>query len=100
SLDRLRALTDAAELRALLPGHGPLLTDPVATLDFYITHRAERLAEIRAALAAGDRTKAEIVARVYADVDEALWPFAEFSLRAQLAYLADRGELPPGMSRC
>jgi glyoxylase-like metal-dependent hydrolase (beta-lactamase superfamily II) len=98
SLDRLRALADAADLRALLPGHGPVLSSPRAVLDFYLTHRAERLAEIKAALAAGDRTKAQIVARVYADVDRALWPFAEISVRAQLIYLADRGELPPGMS--
>jgi glyoxylase-like metal-dependent hydrolase (beta-lactamase superfamily II) len=97
SLGRLRALADSTELRALLPGHGPLLGDPQAALDFYITHRAERLAEIRAALAAGDRTRAEIVARVYAEVDRKLWPAAELSVRAQLAYLADRGELPADM---
>ena len=95
SLDRLRALADAADLQTLLPGHGPLLASPATILDFYITHRAERLSEIRAALAAGDRTMDQIVARVYADVDRALWPFAEMSVRAQLAYLADRGELRP-----
>src|SRR5215467_8312178 len=50
SLDRLRALTDQAELTTLLPGHGPLLTSPAATLDYYISHRRERLAEITAAL--------------------------------------------------
>jgi glyoxylase-like metal-dependent hydrolase (beta-lactamase superfamily II) len=98
SLDRLRTLADAAPLRALLPGHGPLLSDPVAALDFYITHRAERLAEIRAALAAGDRTRSQIVERVYAEVDRKLWPAAELSVLAQLAYLADRGELPKGMN--
>ena len=98
SLDRLRALADAADLTTLLPGHGPILARPLEALDFYITHRAERLAEIRAALAAGDRTKAQIVARVYADVDRALWPFAEISVRAQLTYLADRGELPPDIA--
>jgi glyoxylase-like metal-dependent hydrolase (beta-lactamase superfamily II) len=98
SLNRLRALADGTRVRTLLPGHGPLLADPAATLDFYLTHRAERLAEIRAALGAGDRTRAEIVARVYADVDRSLWPFAEFSVQAQLAYLADRGELPPGVA--
>ena len=97
SLDRLRALADTADLRALLPGHGPLVASPVAVLDYYITHRAERLAEIRAALAAGDKTRDQIVARVYADVDRALWPYAAISVRAQLAYLADRGELPPDM---
>ena len=86
-------------MRALLPGHGPLLSDPLAALDFYITHRAERLAEIRAALAAGDRTRSQIVARVYAEVDRVLWPAAELSVLAQLGYLADRGELPAGMTR-
>jgi glyoxylase-like metal-dependent hydrolase (beta-lactamase superfamily II) len=98
SLHRLRSLADDADLKVLLPGHGPLLHDPAGTLDFYLTHRAERLAEIQAAVAAGDRTLAEIVARVYADVDRALWPFAQWSVRAQLAYLADRGALPPGFS--
>ncbi len=99
SLDRLRALADSTQLHALLPGHGPLLSDPLAVLDFYITHRAERLAEIRAALAAGDRTRSQIVARVYAEVDRALWPAAELSVNAQLGYLADRGELPDGVDR-
>jgi glyoxylase-like metal-dependent hydrolase (beta-lactamase superfamily II) len=99
SLDRLRALADSAELAALLPGHGPVLPDPAGTLDYYIGHRRERLAEVTEALAAGDRTPAEIVARVYADVDRALWPSAEWSVRAQLQYLGERGELPPGVSK-
>jgi glyoxylase-like metal-dependent hydrolase (beta-lactamase superfamily II) len=97
SLDRLRALADTAGLRVLLPGHGPLIADPAGTLDFYLTHRAERLAEIEAALAAGDTSVAQIVARVYADVDQALWPFARWSVRAQLAYLAERGLVGPGV---
>jgi glyoxylase-like metal-dependent hydrolase (beta-lactamase superfamily II) len=95
SLDRLRALADEASLQALLPGHGPLLADPAGALDYYIAHRVQRLAEVTAALAAGETTLAGIVARVYVDVDRALWPFAEWSVRAQLAYLAERGSLPP-----
>jgi glyoxylase-like metal-dependent hydrolase (beta-lactamase superfamily II) len=98
SLEELRAVADDARLRALLPGHGPLLADPAGTLDFYISHRAERLAEVEAALSAGDRTPGEIVARVYGDVDQSLWRFARWSVRAQLAYLAERGALPPGVS--
>ena len=97
SLDRLRALADQEQLGMLLPGHGPLLAEPAATLDYYIAHRAERLAQIEAALAEGCRTVPGIVARVYLDVDRALWPFAEWSVRAQLGYLAERGELPPGL---
>jgi glyoxylase-like metal-dependent hydrolase (beta-lactamase superfamily II) len=96
SLDRLRALVDSAHLSALLPGHGPVLPDPAGTLDYYIAHRRDRLAEVTGALAAGDRTPEQIVARVYAGVDRALWPFARWSVRAQLEYLAERGELPPG----
>jgi glyoxylase-like metal-dependent hydrolase (beta-lactamase superfamily II) len=98
SLDRLRALADSAGLTALLPGHGPVVPDPVATLDYYIAHRRQRLAEVTAALDAGDRTPDEIVARVYVDVDRALWPFAQWSVRAALGYLAERGELPPDVS--
>jgi hypothetical protein len=96
SLRSLRELSEKVTLQALLPGHGPLLPDPAGTLEYYQTHRAQRLAEVQDALAAGDRSLAEIVARVYAAVDKALWPFAEWSVRAQLEYLATRGDLPPG----
>jgi len=88
TLDELRSLADDAGLRVLLPGHGPLLGDPAGVLDYYIAHRRERLDQVRAALAAGARKPAEVVAIVYADVDKALWPAAEQSVRAQLAYLA------------
>jgi glyoxylase-like metal-dependent hydrolase (beta-lactamase superfamily II) len=88
TLDELRALADEARLRVLLPGHGPLLGDPAGVLDYYIGHRRERLDQVRAALAAGARTPAEVVAVVYADVDRALWPAAEQSVRAQLGYLS------------
>ena len=94
TLDELRALADEAGLGVLLPGHGPLLRQPAAVLDYYIAHRAERLAEVEAAVAAGDRSAADIVARVYANVDRGLWPYAQWSVRAQLAYLAEQGRLP------
>jgi len=90
TLDELRALTDNAGLRVLLPGHGPLLSDPAGVLDYYIAHRKERLDQVRGAMAAGAQTPAEVVAIVYADVDRALWPAAELSVRAQLDYLNSR----------
>jgi glyoxylase-like metal-dependent hydrolase (beta-lactamase superfamily II) len=90
TLDELRALADEAGLGVLLPGHGPLLADPAGVLDYYIAHRRERLDQVRAALETGARTPAEIVAVVYADVDRALWPAAEQSVRAQLDYLTSR----------
>jgi len=91
TLDELRLLADEAGLEAVLPGHGPLLGGPARVLDYYIAHRRERLDQVRAALAAGAKTPAEVVAVVYADVDKSLWPAAEQSVRAQLAYLAAEG---------
>lgn len=91
SIEALRALADEAALRTLLPGHGPLLADPAGVLDYYLAHRRERLEQVRAALAAGARTPAEIVAAVYAGTDPAVWPAAELSVRAQLAYLNAAG---------
>lgn len=87
SLDRLRAAAERLEARALLPGHGPVLPDPIGALDGYIAHRRERLDQIRRARAAGARTPREIVETVYAEVDPELWPAAEASVRAQLDYL-------------
>jgi len=90
TLGQLRELTEARGVGLLLPGHGPMLTDPLGTLDYYLSHREERLDQVRSALAAGAKTPAEIVAMIYTDVDKSLWPAAEWSVRAQLDYLADR----------
>ncbi|MFI6921542.1 MBL fold metallo-hydrolase [Nonomuraea spiralis] len=87
SLDRLRAAAEGLGARALLPGHGPVLPDPIGVLDAYIAHRRQRLDQIRAARARGARTPREIVEDVYAGVDRSLWPAAEVSVRAQLDYL-------------
>jgi glyoxylase-like metal-dependent hydrolase (beta-lactamase superfamily II) len=89
SLEQLRELAEVAGLRLLLPGHGPMLADPIGILDYYLAHRAERLDQVRAALAAGATTPAEIVAMIYTDVDRSVWPAAEWSVRAQLDYLAE-----------
>ena len=89
SLGQLRDLAEASGIGLLLPGHGPMLADPLGTLDYYLSHRQERLDQVRSALAAGARTPAEIVAMIYTDVDQSVWPAAEWSVRAQLDYLAD-----------
>ena len=81
-------LVESYQVVEMLPGHGPRVGDPAGCLDYYRTHRLERLEQVREALAAGDDTAASVVARVYADVDPALWPAAEESVRAQLDYLA------------
>jgi len=101
SLDRLHALAEEREVTSIWPGHGPVIDDALAALDYYRAHRAERLAQVEAAVAtlrdrphpegvAVDDLPRQVVEIVYADVDPVLWGAAELSVRAQLAYLADR----------
>lgn len=85
-LDSLQRLQRLGEL-TVLPGHGPVRPSIRAAATSYLAHRAGRLNQVRAALAAGDRTAGEVVRRVYVDVEAALWPAAEMSVRAQMAYL-------------
>jgi glyoxylase-like metal-dependent hydrolase (beta-lactamase superfamily II) len=92
SLERLAAMAGSGRVERVLPGHGPVLDDPAGALDRYLEHRRQRLAQVAAAVDAGDRTPAAVVARVYADVDRALWPAAELSVRAQLEYLGVRSQ--------
>ena len=83
-----------------LPGHGPPLADCAVAARFYLAHRRARLDQVRQALSDGAKTPEEVVAMVYADVDRSLWPAAEWSVRAQLAYLGvSSGELRPGSQR-
>lgn len=90
SLARMQAVVTERRVTEILPGHGPVVTDPAAVLASYVRHRHDRLDQVRAALAAGDQTAAEVVARVYADVDRSVWSAAEQSVRAQLDYLHTR----------
>nr|MDT0665109.1 MBL fold metallo-hydrolase [Micromonospora sp. DSM 115978] len=90
-LASLRRLADLG-VTTVLPGHGPELHDVGQAAAGYLAHRLERLEQVRAALAASGATPvsahpADVVATVYADVNRALWPAAELSVRAQLDYL-------------
>ncbi len=87
SLAHIRELSDEGLVTRILPGHGPVIDDPIAVLDFYLEHRAERLDQVRAAVEGGATTAREVVESVYSDVDPILWPAAELSVAAQLTYL-------------
>jgi glyoxylase-like metal-dependent hydrolase (beta-lactamase superfamily II) len=91
SLHRLHALAEAHEVEAVWPGHGPVIDDALAVLDYYLAHRRERLEQVREALLGLDPAREDlaraVVEKVYADVDPVLWGAAELSVRAQIAYL-------------
>ena len=91
SLRRLRSLTVDDGVHTVLPGHGPVLQDAQGAVEFYLAHRASRLAQVETAVENGHRTSSEVVSHVYADVDRSLWPAAELSVRAQLEYLKEHG---------
>jgi len=96
SLERLTAFEGVP----VLPGHGPPLVDCAAAASFYLAHRRARLEQVRAAVAAGANSPEEVAAVVYVDIDRSLRSVAEWSIRAQLAYLSGgsggvRGAEPP-----
>lgn len=89
SLQRLRALVDTRAATAVWPGHGPVVPDARTVIETYLSHREERLEQVREALRelGPAASPAVVVARVYADLDPVLWGAAELSVRAQLDYL-------------
>lgn len=87
SLARLRQL----DLEALHPGHGDVMDEPGAVIDWYIAHRLERERQVLAAIDAGATTVGEIVEAVYEDVDRALHPLAARSVSAHVEKLAAEG---------
>lgn len=86
-------------LALICPGHGPLVEDPDAKLDEYVTHRLARERKLLDALAAGARTVDELLDRAWADAPAALRPAAAVTLAAHLDKLADEGRLPDGVER-
>ncbi|MGH2857093.1 MAG: MBL fold metallo-hydrolase [Solirubrobacteraceae bacterium] len=94
-LERLRA----RRLTVLLPGHGPIVTDPLARLDEYLAHRRERERRLLAALDGGARSVGELLDGAWGEVPEQLRPMAAITLAAHLDKLDEEGRLPAGVQR-
>ncbi|MEO1638208.1 MAG: MBL fold metallo-hydrolase [Pseudomonadota bacterium] len=73
------------------PGHGAPISDPAGRLEWLITHRDGRTAQIMAALETGPATAAAITKAVYTDVAPALLPAAERNVLAHLIDLCVQG---------
>ena len=77
----------------ILPGHGPLVTDPRAVLAFALTAREARLAQVEEAVRDGHGTVGAIAERLYGPFDERIRRMIEATVRAHLRYLHDRRRL-------
>ena len=88
ALERLKTYP----LRAIAPGHGRVMRDPVGVIDGVIAHRARREAKVVAALSrVGRGSLDELLTQVYDDVRPDLLPIARYSLEAHLIKLRREG---------
>ena len=88
------ALLQAEEIDLIAPGHGPWITDPAAKLAEYVEHRSSRERRLLAALDAGERSRAELLAAVWDDVPLELLPMAAMAMEAHLEKLEEEDRLP------
>jgi glyoxylase-like metal-dependent hydrolase (beta-lactamase superfamily II) len=91
-LSSLEAL-GALDLELLAPGHGPWITDPAAKIAEYRDHRLDRERRLIAALEAGQRSRAALLAEVWNDVPEQLRPAAAIAMQAHVEKLEAEGAL-------
>ncbi|GAB3558583.1 MBL fold metallo-hydrolase [Spelaeicoccus albus] len=87
SLSRLNALAHHLEVKVILPGHGPVIHEPMVALSNYLRHRNARLEQVRAALADGAKTPQDVYDIVYGDTDRNVHDAAIQSIKSQLEYL-------------
>jgi glyoxylase-like metal-dependent hydrolase (beta-lactamase superfamily II) len=92
-LERLAQLEPASAL----PSHGRLLSQPVALLRHYISHRLGREARVLEALAdlGGQAPLDALLSRAYSDKPAEVLPLARRSLLAHLAKLQAEGRVGP-----
>jgi glyoxylase-like metal-dependent hydrolase (beta-lactamase superfamily II) len=90
-LDSLRRLR-GYPLRAIAPGHGRVLANPVAVIDAVLAHRQRREDKVVAALTAMRSASLDaLLVRVYDDVKPERHGFAKLSLEAHLIKLRAEG---------
>ncbi len=91
-LRSLQRMQDLAP-RTLYPGHGPIVLRAGQKLQEYLDHRAEREAQVLAALGDGARTVSDLVETIYANYPPEVHPLAARSVLAHLLKLASEGRV-------
>jgi len=90
SLERLKTIRP--RLKAIAPGHGHVIDDPLAVVDATIAHRLAREAQVLDVLRErGPAAITDLVEQIYADVVPELHPVARRTVWAHLRKLADEG---------
>ncbi len=88
------ALLQAQEIDLIAPGHGPWIEDPAVRLAEYVEHRQMRERRLLAVLEEGERSRAQLLARVWDDIPIELLPMAAMAMEAHLEKLEGEGRLP------
>ncbi len=86
-LERLKAWRP--RLKAIAPGHGHLIEQPIAKIDEYLDHRRQREAQVLACVRSGTTKVAKIVEQLYPELIEELVPMAEATVWAHLLHLRE-----------
>jgi glyoxylase-like metal-dependent hydrolase (beta-lactamase superfamily II)/8-oxo-dGTP pyrophosphatase MutT (NUDIX family) len=97
-LESLRFL-EAVTRATLYPGHGPPVADGRAVIQKTLEHRKEREQQILGALGSepqSPQSVAELLRRIYADVDPKVYHLAERSLLSGLIKLEEEGRVRKG----
>jgi glyoxylase-like metal-dependent hydrolase (beta-lactamase superfamily II) len=90
SLERLKTIRP--RLKAIAPGHGHVIDDPLGEVDAIIQHRLAREAQVLDALRSrGTAAITELVEAIYADVAPELHPVARRTVWAHLRKMSDEG---------
>ncbi len=91
-LESLRKVRDGGD-SVLWPTHGPAVREPRPFVSACIAHREGRELQIYNCLDSGLETVADMVARMYVDVDKRLHPAAARSVLAHLVHMVESGRV-------
>jgi glyoxylase-like metal-dependent hydrolase (beta-lactamase superfamily II) len=86
-------LIEARSFSTLWPTHGPPITEVAPFIEAYAEHRRDRERQILKELAGGETRIKAMVPRLYATVDQRLWPAAAHSVLAHVLELVKSGRV-------
>lgn len=89
SLELLESVTEGT----LYPGHGPPVPDGKKVIRKTLQHRAEREAQLVAALGEAPQSARDLVEKIYTDVPKSVYGLAERSLLSGLIKLEEEGQV-------